>query len=318
VGFSGDIENTAQGLDGNQGDRMGWNTADIPDQQGRVAIVTGANSGIGFETAKALAEKGAHVLLACRNPVKAEQAIVAIQSCSPHAQCSVGILDLSCLSSVRAFAEQTLAQHDQIDLLINNAGIMIPPFRLTEDGVESQFATNHLGHFALTGLLLPRLLSQGGSRVVTVSSNAHRFGKMKFTDLNRTTPYVAWQAYGQSKLANLLFAYELDRRLQASGCSTASIAAHPGYASTQITQNSGWMQMATDRVAQSAYAGALPTLRAATDPEATGGSFWGPKHFRQMMGPPVSVSSTKRSHNADDAKRLWGVSEEMSGVQFPL
>jgi NAD(P)-dependent dehydrogenase (short-subunit alcohol dehydrogenase family) len=297
---------------------MAWSAADIPVQHGRTAIVTGANSGIGLETAKMLAEKGAHVIFACRNLEKAEAAIAQIRVESPQAHCSMDALDLSRLSSVRTFAEKTLTEHERIDLLINNAGIMIPPLRLTEDGVESQFATNHLGHFALTGLLLPRLLSQDGSRVVTVSSNAHRFGKMKFADLNRTQPYVAWQAYGQSKLANLLFAYELDRRLRSAGCATMSLAAHPGYASTQITQNSGWMQMATDRVAQSAYAGALPTLRAATDPEATGGSFWGPKHFRQMMGPPVSVSSTKKSHNMDDAQRLWEISEELSGVHFSV
>jgi len=297
---------------------MAWTTADIPAQHGTTAIVTGANSGIGYETAKALAEKGAHVIFACRNEEKAAHAIASIQSGSSAARCSVGVLDLSRLSSVRAFAEKTLAEQDRIDLLINNAGIMIPPFHLTEDGIESQFATNHVGHFALTGLLLPRLLSQSGSRVITVSSNAHRFGKMRFSDLNRAQSYVAWLAYGQSKLANLLFAYELDRRLRSAGHSTVSLAAHPGYASTQITQNSGWMQMATDRVAQSAHAGALPTLRAATDPEAAGGSFWGPKHFRQMMGPPVSVSSTKKSHNTDDAKRLWTISEELSGVQFSV
>ncbi len=297
---------------------MGWNTADIPNQDGRIVIVTGANSGIGFETAKALAEKGAHVILACRNQDKASAAIELIREGTPGAQCSLGLVDMSRLASVRSFAEQILSEHERIDLLINNAGIMIPPHRLTEDGVESQFATNHLGHFALTGLLLPRMLPIAQSRVVTVSSNAHKFGVIRFDDLNGIDRYVAWEAYGQSKLANLLFAYELDRRLKAGGFGTVSIAAHPGYSATNITQNSTWMHLATARVAQSAYAGSLPTLRAAIDPDACGGSYWGPRYMMQMFGPPVAVSSNKRSTNSADAKRLWETSEGLSGVVFPL
>ena len=297
---------------------MGWSAADIPDQSGRTAIVTGANSGIGFEAARMLAQKGAHVVLACRNDDKAQAAIDEIVAETPNAQCSVGSLDLSRLSSVRAFAEHVQAHHERIDLLVNNAGIMIPPYQLSEDGFESQFATNHLGHFALTGLLLSRMLSTEGSRVVTVSSNAHRFGPMRFDDLNCTRRYIPWEAYGQSKLSNLLFAYELQRRLNANGACTVSIAAHPGYTSTQIGRNSTLINLATAWVAQNTHMGALTTVRAATDPNAPGGSYWGPKYMMNMFGPPVRVSSNKRSHNEADAARLWSISEEWTGVEFPL
>jgi len=295
---------------------MAWVKDDIPVQNSKTAIVTGANSGIGFQTALSLAEKGAHVVLACRNQKKADQAVANILVKHPEANCSVMQLDLSRLSSVRDFAKVALSELPRIDLLINNAGIMIPPHTITEDGFELQFVTNHLGHFALTGLLLPRLLNTPNSRVVTVSSKAHNFGFINFDDLHRKRFYFAWEAYGQSKLANLLFAFELDRRLQAAGHPTKSIAAHPGYTSTNITQHSPIVQFATKNVAQDTLTGALTTLRAATDPQAEGGSFWGPKHLFQMAGPPVQVRSNRRSRNLSDAEKLWAVSERLSGVHF--
>ena len=295
---------------------MAWTANDIPDQTNRTAIVTGANSGIGFHTALQLAAKGAHVVLACRDLEKADDAIEAIRAHHPSAQCSAMRLDLSQLASVRAFSKIALDALPHIDLLINNAGVMIPPKTLTEDGFELQFATNHLGHFALTALLSPNILNTAGSRIVTVSSNAHRWAKMNFDDLQRSRFYVPWDAYGQSKLANLLFAYELDRRLTAKGHTTLSIAAHPGYTSTNIGKHSLFVKLATKWVAQDTLRGALTTLRAATDPDALGGSYWGPKYLMQMAGPPIEVQSTRRSHRTDHAAQLWTASESLTGVHF--
>ena len=295
---------------------MGWNESNIPSQQGRVAIITGANSGIGFHTALSLAKKGAHVVLACRNKQKAEQAIKEIRDELPTAKCSFMELDLARLSSVRAFAESALSALPKIDLLINNAGIMIPPHTITNEGFELQFVTNHLGHFALTGLLLDRIVSTQNSRVITVSSLAHNFGFMNFDDLHRERFYFALETYGQSKLANLLFAFELDRKLRAAGHQTKSIAAHPGYTNSQITQHSPLIQFATDHIAQDTHMGALTTLRAATDPEADGGSYWGPSKLFELVGPPVAVNSNRRSKRVDDAARLWAVSQQLSGVHF--
>ena len=295
---------------------MVWTANDIPDQTDRTAVVTGANSGIGFHTAAQLAAKGAHVVLACRNLEKANAAIAEITNEHPAARCTAMHLDLSQLASVRAFAADALQTLPNIDLLINNAGVMIPPKTLTEDGFELQFATNHLGHFALTALLSPNILNTTGSRIVTVSSNAHRWAKVNFEDLQRSRFYVPWDAYGQSKLANLLFAYELDRRLTDQGHPTLSIAAHPGYTSTNIGKHSLFVEFATKWVAQNTLRGALTTLRAATDPQAKGGSYWGPKYFMQMAGPPIEVQSTRRSHRTDDAALLWTVSESLAGVHF--
>ena len=295
---------------------MAWTAKDIPDQTGRTAIVTGANSGIGFHTAAQLAEKGAHVVLACRNMEKANAAIAEIVQQHEHARCTAKLLDLSRQQSVRSFAENALETLPSIDLLINNAGVMIPPKTMTEDGLELQFATNHLGHFALTALLAPNILKTPHSRIVTVASNAHKWAKINFDDLQRNRFYVPWDAYGQSKLANLLFAYELDRRLRANGHTTLSIAAHPGYTTTNIGQHSSFVQFATQWIAQDTLRGALTTLRAATDPHATGGSYWGPKYLLQMAGPPVELRSNRRSHRTEDAARLWAVSEALSDLTF--
>ena len=212
-------------------------------------------------------------------------------------------LDLSRQQSVHAFAEEALKALPNIDLLINNAGVMIPPRTVTEDGLELQF-TNHLGHFSLTALLAPNILNTPNSRIVTVASNAHKWAKINFDDLQRSRFYVPWDAYGQSKLANLLFAYELDRRLKAHGHCTQSIAAHPGYTTTNIGQHSYFVDFATRWVAQDTLRGALTTLRAATDPDAEGGTYWGPKYLMQMAGPPVQVRSNRRSHRKEDARPI--------------
>jgi NAD(P)-dependent dehydrogenase (short-subunit alcohol dehydrogenase family) len=243
-----------------------WSSEQIPDQHGRTAIVTGANSGLGLVTARELARHGAHVVLACRNTAKGEHALAEIRAAAPDAQVELAVLDLSSLGSVEAFAEQYLAGHDGLDLLINNAGLMAPPRGVTADGFELQLGTNHLGHFALTGLLLDRLLHVPGSRVVTVSSNGHRAGRINFADLQSERRYSRVSAYGQSKLANLMFTYELERRLRAAEAPTIALAAHPGTASTELVRHiPGPLRTAYAATGglftQSATMGALPTLR---------------------------------------------------------
>lgn len=295
---------------------MPWTPAQIPDQTGRVAIVTGANSGIGFHTARHLAEKGAEVVLACRNMTKAADAVERIRSGCPGAQVRASELDLSELNSVAAFAERLLSEQPRLDLLINNAGVMIPPYTLTSDGHELQFATNHLGHFALTGRLLERLMATAKSKIVTVSSLAHNGGRIRFDDLQFGQRYSPWGAYSQSKLANLLFTFELDRRLRTAGSTSAAVAAHPGYTSTGITQASSWMDYFTPWTGQSADLGSWPTLRAATDPHAEGGSYWGPRWLFQIWGAPKRVGSSRISRDEILAERLWSVSEELSGVRY--
>ena len=295
---------------------MGWSESDIPAQDGRIAIITGANSGIGFHSALSLAKKGAHVVLACRNPEKADAAMAQIRTECPEAQCTFMKLDVAQPSSVRAFAEEALSSLPKIDLLINNAGVMSPSRTITKEGFELHFATNHLGHFALTGLLLERVLDTANSRVITVSSLAHNIGFINFDDLHRERFYFGWSAYGQSKMANLLFAFELDRKLRTAGHTTKSIAAHPGYTTSQITKHSPLIQLATDHIAQNTHMGALTTLRAATDPEAEGGSYWGPSRLFELAGPPIQVQSNRRSRNREDAATLWTVSEELCGVRY--
>ena len=295
---------------------MPWTPAQIPDLSGRLAIVTGANSGIGFHTARHLAEKGAEVILACRNMAKAEDALERIRQGHASARVQASALDLSELASVEAFAERTLAAQPRIDLLINNAGIMIPPYGQTSAGHELQFATNHLGHFALTGRLIPRLMTTERSKVVTVSSLAHNTGRIRFDDLHFARRYRPWGAYAQSKLANLLFTYELDRRLRSAGSGTTAVAAHPGYTATGITQASSWMDYFTPWTGQSADLGSWPTLRAATDDEAEGGSYWGPRWLFGIWGAPKRVRSSRASRDEATAARLWSVSEELSGVRY--
>ncbi len=296
-----------------------WTTADIPDQEGRTAIVTGANTGLGFATAAALAERGARVVLAVRNIDKGKDALTRIAAATPGAEVELQHLDLSSLTSVRAAADELTAKHDHLDLLINNAGVMYPPKQITEDGFELQFGTNHLGHFALTGLLLDRLLSTPSSRVVTVSSFGHRIrASIHFDDLQWEHHYSAMAAYGQSKLANLLFTYELQRRLAAAGRSTIATAAHPGGSDTDLMRHLPTLVApVVSLLSQSAAMGALPTLRAATDPAAAGAEYYGPEGLGGVRGHPVLAKSSKQSHDADLQRRLWTVSEELTGVVFP-
>ena len=300
-----------------------WTVADVPDQSGRVAVVTGANSGIGFEAATVLARRGAHTVLACRDAGRAEDALTRLSAAVPEATVPLVRLDLASLESIRAAADQILATHDRLDLLINNAGLMWPPYGRTADGFELQFGTNHLGHFAFTGLVLEAMLPVAGSRVVTVSSNGHRVGRINFADLQSERRYSRMTAYAQPKLANLMFAYELQRRLHEAGAPTAALAAHPGVAFTELTRNlPGVLQAAYPAVGglftQSAAMGALPTLRAATDPAAAGGEFYGPAGLAQVKGYPVRVSSTARSHDQAAQRRLWAESERLTGVTYPV
>jgi NAD(P)-dependent dehydrogenase (short-subunit alcohol dehydrogenase family) len=292
-----------------------WTARDMADQSGLVAVVTGANSGIGRVAARELARAGATVVAACRNTTKGEQAF-------PAGEAAVRELDLADLSSVRAFAERVGSEHERLDLLINNAGVMAPPRRLTKDGFESQFGTNHLGHFALTGLLLQRLLASSEPRVVTLSSPAHRIGTINFDDLQGERRYNNWRAYGQSKLANLLFCFELQRRANAAGTALKSVAAHPGYARTNL-QFAGphWYEQLVMRVTnpimgQSADMGALPTLYAGTLPDLPGGSFVGPDGFMEQRGHPHIVSAAAKAYDEQAARRLWEVSEQLTGVTY--
>jgi NAD(P)-dependent dehydrogenase (short-subunit alcohol dehydrogenase family) len=297
--------------------------ADVPAQGGRTAVVTGANSGIGFEAAAVLAQRGARPVLACRDTARGEAAAARIAQAAPGASICVVPLDLAALDSVRAAAGQILATCQKVDLLINNAGVMWPAYGTTADGFELQFGTNHLGHFALTGLLLEAMLPVPGSRVVTVSSTGHRVGRIRFTDLQSERHYGRMAAYAQSKLANLMFTYELQRRLAAAGAPTAALAAHPGVAFTELTRHlPGVLQAAYPAVGglftQSAAMGALPTLRAATDPAAAGGEYYGPAGLAQAKGYPVRVSSTARSRDRAAQERLWAESERLTGVSYPV
>ncbi len=299
-----------------------WTTADIPDQTGRTAVITGANTGLGYETAAALAAKGAQVVIAVRNLDKGEQAARGIVQAHPGATVTVQELDLSSLESVRAAADKLRSTHDSIDLLINNAGVMFTPKSTTKDGFEMQFGTNHLGHFAFTNLLLDRVLAAPGSRVVTVSSLNHRTARcgLRFHDLQSDRSYSRVGAYGEAKLANLLFTYELQRRLR--GTDTIAVAAHPGGSKTDLMRNLPRVLAPVTRLMdsffQSADMGALPTLRAATDPGVLGGQYYGPDGFAEQRGYPKIVASSAASHDFDAQRRLWTVSEELTNVVSPV
>ncbi|MGE2832944.1 SDR family NAD(P)-dependent oxidoreductase [Mycobacterium sp. SMC-4] len=301
-----------------------WTAADVPDQSGRVAVVTGANTGIGYEAAAVLAARGAHVVVAVRDLTKGQNAVDRIRRDTPTAEVSLQELDLSSLDSVRRAATDLKAAHPRIDLLINNAGVMYPPKQVTRDGFELQFGTNHLGHFALTGLLLDALLPVDGSRIVTVASMAHRnMADIHFDDLQWERRYNRVAAYGQSKLANLMFTYELQRRLAANGAKTIAVAAHPGLSNTELMRHIPLMKLPgvpklADLVTNSPAVGALPTLRAATDPAVQGGQYYGPSGFQEMVGYPVLVQSTKKSHDVAVQQRLWAVSEELTGVTYGI
>jgi NAD(P)-dependent dehydrogenase (short-subunit alcohol dehydrogenase family) len=297
-----------------------WTAADIPDQTGRVAVITGANTGLGYETATALADRGAHVVLAVRNLDKGKDAAKLIGRRSPGLSVALQELDLTSLDSIRAAANQLRADYDRIDLLINNAGVMFTPEATTKDGFELQFGTNHLGHFALNGLLLDRLLAVPGSRVVTVSSTAHLTGRIRFDDLHWQRGYSTVGAYAQSKLANLLFTYELQRRL--TDTQTIAAAAHPGVSKTELDRNtSAWLRLVTNTsglFAQTAAMGALPTLRAATELGVSGGQYFGPGGLGNVRGYPTVLTSSRRSHDIEAQQRLWAVSEELTGVSYPI
>jgi NAD(P)-dependent dehydrogenase (short-subunit alcohol dehydrogenase family) len=298
-----------------------WTTADIPDQTGRTAVITGANTGLGYETATALAAKGAHVVLAVRNLEKGKAAADLITRANPGASVAVQELDLTSLDAIRAAADQLKSNHDTIDLLINNAGVMMTPKSTTKDGFELQFGTNHLGHFAFTNLLLDRVLAAPGSRIVTVSSTGHRFvSGIRFDDLQWERDYNRVRAYGQSKLANLLFTYELQRRLQ--GTTTIAVAAHPGGSNTELMRNLPVAIRGLGALLQPLFQGpdmgALPTLRGATDPGVLGGQYFGPDGFAEQRGYPKIVASTAASHDTAAQRRLWTVSEELTKVVSPV
>lgn len=297
---------------------MGWNAKNVPDQSGKHIIVTGANSGIGFEAAKVLAAKGARVTLACRNADKAKDAQAKIRKVHKDAKVEIGSLDLASLKSIAAFAADYRKKHGKLDILINNAGVMVPPYGKTEDGFELQIGCNHLGHFALTAQLIDLVNASPEGRVVSVASQAHRAGKIHFDDLHWEKGYQQWPAYGQSKIANLYFTYELDRNLKEAGHGTRATAAHPGYSSTNLQRTMTAGTIANAVFAQSQKAGALPTLRAATDPDAESGSYWGPNGIMEMRGSPVKVKSNRRSHDKRIARRLWDVSEELTGQTFSV
>jgi NAD(P)-dependent dehydrogenase (short-subunit alcohol dehydrogenase family) len=291
-----------------------WTAADIPDQSGRTVVVTGANSGIGLIAARELARAGARVVMAVRNQEKGQAAAQSLTG-----EVEVRRLDLADLASVREFAD---SYDGALDVLINNAGVMAPPRRLTKDGFESQIGTNHLGHFALNGLLLSRLLSSSEPRVVTVSSGAHRMGRIDFDDLQRERRYFNWSAYGQSKLANLMFCFELQRRAAEAGSALKSLAAHPGYARTNLQFAAPpWyeqliMRITNPLLGQSADMGALPTLYAATVADVPGGSFIGPDGFMEQRGHPHIVTAASKAYDEQAWRRLWEVSEELTGVKY--
>jgi NAD(P)-dependent dehydrogenase (short-subunit alcohol dehydrogenase family) len=303
---------------------MKWTAEQMPDLSGRVAVVTGANSGLGLAAARELARAGAEVVLACRDVAKGHAAAAGISADVDGAKLEVAELDLADLATVRSFADRYLGSRQKLDLLINNAGVMAAPHRRTADGFELQFGTNHLGHFALTGLLLGPLREAPDARVVTVSSTAARTGKIDFDDLQGERSYSRWGAYGQSKLANLLFMLELNRRAAAAGLPLKSVAAHPGYASTNLQVSAPplherlFMRVTNAVFAQSAEMGALPVLYAATGPDVQGGFYIGPDGIGEQRGYPKPVTPTKRALDPDAAARLWKVSEELTGVSYDL
>lgn len=294
-----------------------WTFADIPDQTGRIAIVTGANTGIGLETARMLAQKGAEVILACRSAEKGQAAAAKISALGPAGAVRFEPLDLGDLESVDAFAKSFVARHERLDLLVNNAGVMVPPLGRTKQGFELQLGTNHLAHFALTAKLLPLLERTTGARVVVVSSTAQSFGKIDFDDLNwDSREYVAWSAYAQSKLANQMFAAELARRLTARGARTAVTAAHPGWTATDLQRTAGAARFFNPLFAMKPADGAMPTMRAATDPSAKSGDYFGPACWFQLNGPPTKVKTPKGARDEAVARRLFDRSEELTGVSF--
>jgi NAD(P)-dependent dehydrogenase (short-subunit alcohol dehydrogenase family) len=298
-----------------------WTAEVIPDLSGKVIIVTGANSGIGYEAAKEFARKGAQTILACRDMGRADQAIDYIQREIPQANLDAIQLDLGSLKSIDQFVEQFKAKYERLDVLMNNAGIMMAPYGLTEDGFERQFGINHLGHFALTGRLIDLIKSTPQARVVNISSNAHLRGEMDFDNLmfESGVGYTPNRAYGRSKLANLLFTYELQRRFEEHKIDAIAVAAHPGISNTKLADHMigvSYLRPLVGWILQSAAMGALPGIRAAVDPAVDGGQYYGPEGRGEARGYPVLVRSNTPSHDLDDAKRLWEVSEQLTGVSY--
>ena len=300
-----------------------WTTADIPDQSGRVAVVTGSNTGLGLETAQALAGAGAEVVMAVRNLDKGEAAKATILDAHPGATIHLQSLDLASLDSIGNAADEILGRDDRLDLLINNAGVMYTEWQTTSDGFEFQMGVNHLGHFALTIALLDRLMATDGSRVVNVSSVGHKVkSKLDPATMMSGDKYDRIAAYGRSKLANLLFTYELQRRLATAASTTEALVAHPGVSKTELGRNAPrsvqFMERFSGLFLQSAAQGALPQLRAATDPDATGGEYYGPDGFMEGRGNPVVVTSSPRSHDEQLQTALWAASERLTGVTSPI
>jgi NAD(P)-dependent dehydrogenase (short-subunit alcohol dehydrogenase family) len=301
-----------------------WTVADIPDQTGRTFVVTGANSGLGLETTRRLAARGAHVVMTARDRAKGEAAVATLKAAQPDASLELRLLDLADLDSVRAFAAEVVADKVPIDVLVNNAGIMMTPQRTTAQGYELQFGTNHLGHFALTGLLLATIAQGHDPRIVTVSSTMHKQGSIDFADLQRAKNYSPTGAYSQSKFANILFGLELQRRLTAVDSPVRSVMAHPGYSSTnlQTTGPAGItklaMRVANPLFAQSVKIGALAELRAATAPDVRGGEYYGSAKLFESRGLPELVQPIREAQDPETAARLWAVSEELTGVTYPF
>jgi len=303
-----------------------WTTNDIPNLKGKVIIVTGGNSGLGYESVKAFAEKGAEIILASRSIEKGEAAKSQIEKGNPSLKIIVKQLDLMDLSSIISFSADIKLKYDKLDVLLNNAGIMMNPYSLTKDGFESQMGTNHLGHFALTGLLLDLIKSTPGSRVVNVSSNAHKWGVMDFENLlfEEGKDYTPMKAYGRSKLSNLLFTYQLQRWFDSNSIDSIAVAAHPGVSMTNLGRHLEDKLMyklllpLAGLFTQSQAYGALPEIRAAVDPGVKPGEYYGPEGFNQMKGAPTVVQSNEASHNVDDARKLWEISEKLTGVNFSL
>lgn len=305
-----------------------WVNSNIKELTEKNILITGANSGLGLETSKFLSRKGANIIMACRNTEKGEKAKKQILEKYPEAKLEVRKLNLASLQSIKDFSKAFLKDYNELHVLCNNAGVMALPESRTEDNLEMQFGTNHIGHFALTALLFPLLKNTKNSRIVNISSELHKYGKMNFSDLQAEKKYSKWKAYNQSKLANMLFTYELQRKIEANNIAMLSLAAHPGYASTNLQTAGAIMSNARIKeklssfgnllFAQSQEMGALPSILAIAGEEVSNGDFYGPGGFMNMRGFPKKVPSSKRSHNKDDAKRLWEISEKLSGIDFTI
>jgi NAD(P)-dependent dehydrogenase (short-subunit alcohol dehydrogenase family) len=301
-----------------------WTIENIPDLTGKVIIVTGGNSGLGYESVKAFAENGAEVVLASRSTEKGETAKTQIMKSNPKGKIRVMELDLMDFSSIKEFTREFRGKYDQLNVLLNNAGIMTTPYFLTKDGLEAQNGTNHFGHYALTGLLMDLIVKSPGSRIVNVSSNGHKYGKMDFENLlfENGKDYTPMKSYARSKLSNLLFTYELQRAFELKGIDSIAVAAHPGASRTNLgrfLENKWWFKPLFALMApftQDQAQGALPQIRASVDPNVKGGEYYGPSGFGEMKGDPVLVKSNNASHDQEDAKQLWEVSQKLTGITY--